>query len=44
MAEQEKTEQTEGIDYSGKQAAITKAKEKAHDDDLERLKKEHEPA
>lgn len=30
------------IDYSGSQAAVDKAKAKAHDADVERLAKEHE--
>jgi hypothetical protein len=45
MADESKPteETTEGsIDYSGKQAEIDKAKQKARDDDAKRLAEEHE--
>jgi hypothetical protein len=42
MTEKTETPQTGSIDYSGKQEAIDKAKQKAHEQDLERLTEEHE--
>jgi hypothetical protein len=44
MSEPEKTDKAndESIDYNGSQASIDKAKQKARDEDAERLAKESE--
>jgi hypothetical protein len=42
MTEKAESKQTGSIDYSGKQDEIDKAKAKAHEQDLERLRDEHE--